>query len=316
MSDKKFISIEEFFSKTLPDLQNNPDGDKTVVFIGAGLSRNYGCSGWNELAESVIKECHKLPNGFDYLTYQDIITTVRNPKTLLTIGKRYLDNKKKLRIFKKCLNKSLNNSQSKINKSNSGVYYYLKDIFNYFITTNADRHIDNFFDRDKIYYRKMPQGQLSINTLYKIHGCISDINSMVFTTDEYLKQYLVEVHNVNEFKLGNFLQYIFQNYNVIFIGYGLTEFELLERMIGTSQTGNVRHYIINGYYEHQTELINVHDLYFKAFNVKQVVYFLNENGHAKLTKEIEQYYNKKLSEINKPLAFLSELDEALEEGYE
>lgn len=42
MSVNKFISIEDFFRQTLPDLQNSPDGDKTVVFIGAGLSRNYG----------------------------------------------------------------------------------------------------------------------------------------------------------------------------------------------------------------------------------------------------------------------------------
>lgn len=319
MSDNKFIPIEEFFDKTLPKLQKNQYGeDKTIVFIGAGLSRNYGCSGWDDLAKDIINECYRLPDNerIDFLTYQDIIANVRNPKTMLTIGKRYLDNKKKLSVFKKCLNKSLNNNISKVKKSNSGVYSYLKDIFNYFITTNADRHINNFFDKEKIFYKSMPSGELHKDSLYKIHGCISDIKSMVFTTDEYLKQYLVEVHNANEYRLGNFLQSIFQRYNVIFIGYGLAEFELLERMIGTSQTEGVRHYIINGYYEHQTELINVHDLYFKAFNVKQVVYFLNKNGHATLTQEIEQYYNKKFGEINKPLAFSNELDEALGENYE
>ncbi|MDD3266839.1 MAG: SIR2 family protein [Burkholderiales bacterium] len=314
MNNNEFIYIEEFFKTTLPTLQNNPNGDKTVVFIGAGLSRNYGCSGWSELAQEAIKECYKIPNGINYLTYQDLISTINNPKTMLTIGKRYLYKKKKKNIFKKCLNKSLNNYSSQIKKSTNGIYRHLTGIFKYFITTNADKHINNFFDYNNIHYKNMHSGPIKKDTLYKIHGCISDINSMVFTTDEYLRQYMIETNNTSAFKLGNFLQSVFMNYDVVFIGYGLAEFELLERMIGISS--DRKHYIINGYYEHQIELIKVNALYFHSFNVQQVVYKLNNNGHAELTKYIEQYYNEKSIEINNPLSLSDEMDEALGAEYE
>jgi len=302
---KKYTDINNFFENILPKLQKNPLDDKTLVFIGAGLSRKYGCSSWADLAKNVINICHK--NGMNYITSEELLATENSYKTMLTIGKKFLENRQKSNTFVECLKESLNDDDDKVNQSHQGVYQHLKSIFRYFITTNADRHIDNFFDKEKVHFNYMPKDFLEENTLYKIHGSIVDYDSMVLTVSEYLSKYRISL-NGEEYSLGDFLQLVFSSYNVIFIGYGLSEFELLNNLIARSGKD---HYIVKGYFSHQKDLIEAYDPYFNLFNVQQVVYYLDEKGHGTLIEEIEKYYNTKQSENNKPLEKFAKIDEAL-----
>lgn len=315
------ILIEDFFNNKLPKILHNID-TQVAVFMGAGLSQPYGCSSWQNLGYSVIEACKE--NGMSYITAQTIFAQEQNFKTMLTIGKRFLykhhnnDN-----IFLNCIKKSLNHKDnagsatewSPIKEgSTEGVYRHLKNIFSYFITTNADRHIDNFFKENIIYKNdfstKLFEGNLAKDHLYKIHGCISDPESMVFTTDQYLKAY--QVNNGSNATLGTFLGDVFRRYRVVFIGYGLSEFELLERLIhNEAHSNNKGHYIIRGYYKHQQEMIEAYDLYYEALGVEQVIYYLDEIGHKELSTQIQDYHNKKILDNNKPLESLRFIDDTM-----
>lgn len=59
-----------------------------------------------------------------------------------------------------------------------------------------------------------------------IHGIVDDIENSIFTTKDYLKTYFNGGSAVKDL-LGQ----VFENYTVLFIGYGLSEFAILESII-------------------------------------------------------------------------------------
>ena len=60
-----------------------------------------------------------------------------------------------------------------------------------FVTTNADKCFHEKFNNENIlkWPKEFENEGIKKRRLYKIHGCISDRNSLVFTKDKYLEKY-------------------------------------------------------------------------------------------------------------------------------
>ena len=214
-----------FEIKPLPDLlpeikQASEDG-KLAVFIGAGISRFVDCTSWSSLAYNLTKRCEK-EGLIDHYT-QDSLAKNSDMKKTITICNQILDNDERFMdemrkslndatvekyIDKKLLGEDLKNYQDKLK-----IYRDLFSLNGLFLTTNADRHIDQVFENDNIIYKKedFRKDMVDNNYLYKIHGSIVDKNSLVFTVDQYIDRYI----NV---LFGEFLEAIFANYTVLFVG--------------------------------------------------------------------------------------------------
>lgn len=319
---KDFLNNEltKFYSNSSDKKMNNNGRKDIVAFIGAGISGNYGCSSWHKLACDLIDECKNYE--MDFLT-AELLKKEQQDKILITIAHNYLNRKQVKHIFIDKIKKALNykedsNAQggwSPIDiKKTSEIYNHIKFIFNSYITTNADRHIDilgshiNFEDFNKIASQK--DGELSWKSLYKIHGCISKPDSMIFTSDSYIKAYS------GDGKLGSFLTTVFERNITVFIGYGLAEFEILERMLTSHKAHSsfsvFNHFIIRGYYRHEKYLIDAYDLYFHSLGVEQVVFFKDQNGYDELNTQIKQCYDR-LKAMDKPLQKYSEIDSIMKE---
>lgn len=310
------IALEEFLDDELPKLirADSIDSIEAVAFIGAGISQNYGCKSWGQLANDLLQECMALKiTGMNYLTVRSLQTREINNKLLITIAKDLLD-KVDETAFINCVKKSLNHKDCADNekiwlpidsKKNSEVYKHIKECFSYFITTNADMHIDQLHTNigENIREKDFNEQNLKRNTLYKIHGCISNPSSMIFTSEQYIRNY-----GING-KVGKFLHSVFNKYSAVFIGYGLAEFEVLERLL---ESNNNTHFIILGYFRHEENLINSYDSYFKALNVKQVVFYMDDLGYQELNDKLEKFY-KKLQNRNKPLEKYLVIDQAFME---
>ena len=183
--EEKILPIPKLPEKIEKAINNG----NLVIFIGAGVSRlkPYGCKGWDELARNLIKE-----TTFDYLAKNyltEILYKSGGCKKVITICYNHFVENKKENTFFECMKDALNDDDDKIEntKNNKGIYQHIFKMGGIFVTTNADRHIDQIFDENNIVIEPNKLDD-NINTkkLYKIHGCISDKDSLIFTTSKYL----------------------------------------------------------------------------------------------------------------------------------
>ncbi len=86
---------------------------------------------------------------------------------------------------------------------------------------------------------------------------------MILTTQDYVRHYAndrVAGDPQKENRVLTFLDFLFKNKTVLFIGYGLDELEILEYVIlkagrpaGTTNR-EPRHYILQGFFSHEAAL--------------------------------------------------------------
>ena len=178
---------------------------KLAIFVGAGVSRLVGCKGWDELASDLLITCKE--KGLINYYEEERIKGFSDNKKKITIAKELLI-KKYSDEFYKCFESSI-----KVTQNNNIILDIIK-LGNIFITTNADdsfKDIDVHPKKDGNYESIEPE----IDHLYHIHGHKDIRDSLVFTVSEYLRRY-------NDKNFIKFLDSVFDNYTVLFIGYGLS----------------------------------------------------------------------------------------------
>lgn len=280
-----------------------------VIFIGAGVSRlkDYGCKGWDELARDLIKE-----SAFDclekkYLT--EILYKSGGCKKVITICYNHLKKIKKKRTFFKCMKDALNdkNKALKNTKENQGIYQHIYNMGGIFVTTNADRHINQFFDTNniRIYPNEFDNVDMR-NKLYKIHGCISKKESLVFTASQYFKQY-------NDTSFINFLNNLFKKYTILFVGYGLEEFELLDFLCqkGKTDSKEKRHFFLNGYFSNEKLLKDMEQKYFDDLGIELIPFCKDEKNYEQLNDIFENWEMESKTSTSILSENFEEIDEAL-----
>ena len=62
-----------------------------------------------------------------------------------------------------------------------------------------------------------------------------------------------------------FLDFLFRQRTVLFVGYGLEELEILEYVLtkGPHGGGKVRHYMLQGYFSHEETLVRNMEIYYR-----------------------------------------------------
>ncbi len=269
-----------------------------AVFIGAGVSRTLGCVGWNDLSESLMKRCTrtKKGDGSPCLDEQDA--------DLL----RCYDNKKKITICKQILyengceaaffdeiERTLTADPDKLKTRN--IYDELWGFRALYITTNVDEYFDVKFTSPRIAYLtedfiKDPDR----NKLYHIHGKLSDRGSIVLTTSQYITRY-----NAREFQ--DFLTSIFAKYTVLFIGYGLEEFELLDFLMNKYNPGDrieLKHYILKPFRDGEEGMLRFEEYYYNSMGINVIPYVISDETHRELFDVIHAWNQ----EINQTTQYL------------
>lgn len=135
------------------------------------------------------------------------------------------------------------------------------------------------------------------NAVFHIHGSAQAPESMVLTTIDYLERY--SSHRIDgaavdkENPFLTFLQTLFRLKNVLFIGYGLSELEILEYVIQKGvdrQRHNgeeLQHYVLQGFFSHEVELARSLDSYFRQFGIGLLPYSRDKRDWEQLTEVIE-----------------------------
>lgn len=295
-----------------PNLVDAINSNKLAIFIGAGISRYVDCESWENLSKKLVKKCRE-ENVINFLE-QESLLKINDKIKLISIAYQAL--KDKNGVFMKEMKYSLKDDNIK-NIKNPGnnikerrfyeaseLYKDLKNIGNTFITTNADRYFDQFFHPKNIikdFKRDVPN-RLNKDRLYKIHGCISDKDSLVFLMDEY-----IEIYNNPNF--NNFIKKIFGEYTVLIIGYGLNELELLKNIV--PKDGN-KHYFINGYFQYEKKLLDLDKQYFESLGIELMPYYKDDIGYDELKGFIAELSSQIHLKTNKIQNGFVDIDLALQ----
>ncbi|HAT1793402.1 TPA: hypothetical protein I8Y89_001420 [Legionella pneumophila] len=250
-----------------------------IPFVGVGASQIAGCPGWNDFANKAlnyfVKE--KLIN---YDHYEQLLPL--SPRLKLHIAIQLEDQHKKIIPYIDLL---------ELDKENHGngqkLYGIISKLSETIITTNYDKWLDTtpislslLNDKTKINAGEKTRRRLykpedfdSVNfnrepTVVHLHGSVVDPNTMILTTRDYLLHYAYK----NDNKVISFLKGLFERYTVLFIGYGLEELEILDFILqkgmDSSHSKEPKHFILQGYFSHQKELVNYFTSYYALLGVR------------------------------------------------
>lgn len=257
-----------------------------IPFIGAGVSRIAGCPGWPEFADKVIRsivEDEKL----SYSQLEQIRHLSPRVKLSIALGLKKEDpigiNFKKL----------LHPTEIKDNDKGQKIFGSLGRLGKIFVTTNYDEWLNRDFfppilsinptsdptippsakNRNIIYkvHDLIPSTLNQPNTVIHLHGSLADPTGMILTTQDYLNHYANDRFSGiadKENRVLTFLEHLFKQKTVLFIGYGLEELEILEYVILKSREPQglfqkeAKHYLLQGFYSYQLELMQILKRYF------------------------------------------------------
>lgn len=267
---------------------------KLAFFIGAGVSKLLEIPLWADLANNVIDY---LKEGCD-LNHTEAVRLRDerySSRQIISIFHQVVKDRSKINNF---YEKRLAGQGNK----NGNPYELLLDLEDALakpvikISTNIDLEWEKVLRRkaDKQKQERTREGQLSQlsvcyehsqydnfqvkqkiadNILYQIHGSMNSLDTAIMTTSQYVNNYR------DEKGLRGFLETIFKEYIVLFIGSSMQEFEILEHCLKQSP---FKHFALVGTRVGEENLFRIKRAYFSEINVKAIPYYLDFQGYDRL----------------------------------
>lgn len=217
---------------------------KPVIFVGSGISKRYkNLPDWQTLLTNISQ--HIFPEDKYYMNrklseyengdkkiYEYIANDLRdaynkkffNQEIDIEYQKDYDKLSSKTDPFKFYIAKLINeNSYNKCYEVEKEKFQSMKNSISNIITTNYDTILEENFDNFKIKIREeeMLNSRLyNVQELYKIHGCITKPDTIVFTKKDY-----EELESKQKYLIAKLLT-TFIEYPVVFMGYSITDSDI------------------------------------------------------------------------------------------
>jgi hypothetical protein len=285
-----------------------------IPFIGAGVSRLAGCPSWAEFADATLKWL--IDNGvFTYSQLDQIRHLHPRVKlslacTLATKGNTTID-------FRALLHPQARREH----KKGCRLYNSLFALGKTFVTTNYDEWLDERFPESIATAVPSPQSAdapavnpiqvvhkvdqflpallSKPNTVIHLHGSLRDPAGMILTTRDYVRHYAndrLTGQLQKENRVLTFLDFLFKNKTVLFVGYGLDELEILEYVIlkagrpaGTTAR-EPRHYILQGFFSHEEALLrSLKSYYLSECDIQLIPFRRDEKDWDQLLDVLEDF---------------------------
>lgn len=312
--------------KNIPDINEYRDilkashSGRLVVFLGSGVSALLGYRNWKEYADAKAEWLFKKR----YINFHDKEKLRRlDAKKILSIcdiifqekGITCSEYNEKDFLFQASNEHKCDNDEVQIYKD----LYEFKAVY---ITTNYDDCLDKIANgsgdieidgkiiengeasQPKVFFLDddftSPKLTLPGN-VFHIHGSVNSAESMVITGLDYIKRY------ARDTKLESFLTSIFQEYTVLFIGYGLEEIEILDFIVSTgrrknSDIGNViKHYALFPTFLDEETMFGFYDKFYNKLGIKLIPYYKDECGYA-ILKDIIKRWSEVIRNVAKEIS--------------
>ena len=310
-----------------------------VPFIGAGVSMLAGGPSWSVFADQALQHLVK-GNKFSFSQIDQVRSL--SPRQRLAVATR-LQKETNSRIeFEEILHPDKNPQKSDGEKA----YGLISRLSTTFVTTNYDRWLDKDYstpttsavtsakadssltplsapmalrsDRQVFFEKKdFTPDKLSMGgAVIHLHGSVADPSSMVMTTRDYLSHYANDRNSTpdHENHVLTFLEQLFATRNVLFIGYGLDELEILEYVVAKSGGGSkeeIRHYMLQGFFSHELELSRQLSSYYRDFSI-QLIPFSRDTKDWHQVIEVLEHISTRIQRTDPvALARISDMEQML-----
>jgi hypothetical protein len=286
-----------------------------VPFVGAGASRLAGCPTWAQLADGALMACITADK-FNHGQMEQIRHL--SPRMKLSIA-RAIEAEHGLKIdYAKLINPQ---DGYQNNENGHRIYRSLGKLSKTFVTTNYDTWLDTEIPdvslsvsgetsaqdiavtprvRRRIVSAEefTPANLNQENCVFHLHGSLSDPLGMVMTTRDYIRRYANDRGSDDpsrENRTLTFLESLFQNKTVLFVGYGLDDLEILEYVIqkarqqSPSERPQARHFMLQGYFAHELELIRSLTQYYAQCDIELLPFRRDNRDWEQLTDVLETF---------------------------
>jgi glycosyltransferase involved in cell wall biosynthesis len=291
-----------------PKIKEAINQKKLVIFLGAGASRLLGCKSWEQLGYELLDLCFKKE--FINFKEKESLSKIKDNKKLISICYYLLEEKQKTGLFNEILGKALEGKSESLQKQN--IYAELKDFRAIFVTTNADKYLSEQFREKQVKYEPpdfLPN-EIDTENIYHIHGSQKKMEKIIFTVDKYIERY-------NDKQFSEFIKKIFSEYTVLFIGYGLSEFELFDYIIQKAKVNGgkeIKHFVLMGFFAGEDNLVDYEQYYFNQLGIKVIPFSKDKNGYEQQF-QIIQSWNKEIKQTSTVLSStFDEITEAIKNG--
>jgi hypothetical protein len=121
---------------------------------------------------------------------------------------------------------------------------------------------------------------------------------MVMTTRDYIRRYANDRRSDDpslENRTLTFLEFLFQNKTVLFVGYSLDDLEILEYVVqkarqqSPSESPHARHFMLQGYFVHEYELMRAMQQYYAQCGIELIPFRRDQRNWGQLTEVLESF---------------------------
>ncbi len=279
------------------EIINAVENNNLAIFIGAGVSRLVDCDGWDDFAENLLKKSYGL-GLINYREKETLLKMTEHKKTI-TICYHLFNKRSNVGEFFSVMKESLKEGED---AGHPNIYDYISQLRGLCITTNVDSHFHHKYIPSNILYRieDFDADRLDRNNLYHIHGSLKDpeLNPerLIFTVAGYMNRY-----SNQDFQ--NFLARIFREYTVLFLGYGLSEFEILDFILrGDDKVGDEdhkkepKHYMLSQFYRGEHNILELQQAYYNDLNINVIGYAMDDKGYHQLS-EVINVWSQKINQV-------------------
>jgi hypothetical protein len=280
---------------------------KLIPFVGAGASKLAGCPDWSEFADEALKVF--VEHGkFSYAQLDQV--KALNPRIKLGIALA-LQAEHDVQID---FRKILHHNERAEHAIGCKLYSYLFKLGRTFVTTNYDEWLDDEIIAPTTNLTDKPNGSATTSpkaltvcfkteeltaanlnrqgVVIHLHGSVKDPAGMILTTPQYVQHYAND-RKSRENTVLTFLEDLFRDMTVLFVGYGLAELEILEYLIVKRRTATKglqpRHFLLQGFYSHERELMVSMRTYYRDCDIELVPFLKDQEGWEQLLNVLESW---------------------------
>lgn len=305
------------------------DKSEKVIFIGAGFSKNLGLPSWEEFAYmhlDFLRDNNKINfETTELLRKDDFRTVISISRDIINrdsdLKEKIYDKYKEIFMIDYDKGNFINLHNNKLKEDRIEKLNKIKDSQSIFskvynlglinVTTNYDDILDilanqenkDFINKNtgdeknkykKVFYKEedfknviCDEKSVNAGEVYHIHGSINDINSMIVSNEDYIERYWT---GENSFK--KFIKKIFDEYNVIFLGYSLQELEILnylfEKKKGPLQKTDKQRILILDCFDYEKKKFEfLKGYYYENYKIKLCPYSKSQKGFKALTDVVD-----------------------------
>ncbi len=258
------------------------------IFVGAGIPNAIGFPLWRKLAEDLIEFTWSergtfASDKFTYSVKQELLECANKGMLIraITYCRDLFRDVNREKDYQAKIIEYLHSENKYSLARTNPVYMQVGKLFEKAVVlqTNLDKSIEEYCRMTTYINTNLPNAT-SMPCLVYLHGIITDPTSWIMTRDEYDKFYQLNT------SFTNFVQMVFRRYDVLFLGYSLSDKEILDQIVKVKGAGK-QYILVLEEIERDKSANMVLENELKHYEITVIRYNVEQEGYGAFARFLE-----------------------------